>query len=142
MRDRLGRSAVIVPGLLATSAAMFFLAVASEQWIFLSAGFLSGAAFGLIQPGIQSLTVDRVTPRERGGALATLQQAWDIGGGGGAFLMGPIGGAISVGATFVMVGVGTIAGAVGFVVGNARSPTVLPRRTAGAVRPPATERSD
>ena len=140
--DRLGRSAVIVPGLLATSAAMFFLAVASEQWIFLAAGFLSGAAFGLIQPGIQSLTVDRVTPRERGGAIATLQQAWDIGGFGGAFVMGPIGGAVSVGATFVMVGVGTMVGAAGFVVGNARSPTALPRQAAGAGRPPVRDKSD
>ena len=140
--DRLGRSAVIIPGLLSTSAAMFFLAVASEQWIFLAAGFLSGAAFGLIQPGIQSLTVDRVTPRERGGAIATLQQAWDIGGFGGAFVMGPIGGAVSVGATFVMVGVGTMVGAAGFVVGNARSPTALPRRSAGAVQPPVSEKSD
>lgn len=131
LSDRAGRGAVIVPGLLATVAAMFLLSVASRQSVFLAAGFLTGVGFGLIQPGMQSLAVDRVAPRERGPALATLQQAWDVGGSGGAFVLGPIGGLLSVGATFAIVGVGAMAGVVGFLVGNAISPTALPRRRGG-----------
>ena len=88
--------------------------------MFLSAGFLAGVGFGLIQPGMQSLVVDRVPARERSAALATLQQAWDIGGSGGSFLMGPIGGALGIGATFAMVGVGALAGLFGFAIGNTR----------------------
>ncbi|MCH7652436.1 MAG: MFS transporter [Chloroflexi bacterium] len=118
--DRAGRAAVIVPGLFLTAAAMFMLMAADNRTIFLSAGFLAGAGFGLIQPGMQSLVVDRVPARERSAALATLQQAWDIGGSGGSFLMGPIGGALGIGATFAMVGVGALTGTFGFAIGNTR----------------------
>jgi MFS family permease len=118
--DRLGRAAVIVPGLLLAGAAMFLLAGAENRAMFLGAAFLSGAGFGLIQPGIQSLTVDRVPTRERSSALATLQQAWDVGGSGGAFAMSPIAGALGVAPAFVITGVVAALGALGFVEGNRR----------------------
>ena len=88
--DRVGRGAVIVPGLLVVATGMFILTTAHEQWLFLSAGVLNGLGFGMIQPAMQSLTVDRVPARERSSALATLQQGWDIGGSGGAFVLGPL----------------------------------------------------
>ena len=124
--DRLGRPTVIVPGLLTTASAMFLLMVASNQSVFLSAAFLGGAGFGLLQPGIQSLTVDRVAPHERSSALATLQAAWDIGGSGGSFIVGGIASALGAASTFGFVGVATVVGTLGFVVGNARSPASLP----------------
>ncbi len=80
-----------------------------------------GAGFGLLQPGIQSLTVDRVPPRERGAALATLQSAWDIGGSGGAFALGPIAGLTGAAATFGIVGAGTLAALGGFVIRQVRT---------------------
>ena len=124
--DRAGRGAVIVPGLLLNGASMVLLTAAFNQLMFLAAGFLAGVGFGLLQPGVQSFTVDRVSPRERSSALATLQAAWDLGGSVGAFAMGPIAGALSVGATFTIVGVGSFLGATGFLVGNTRNPTPLP----------------
>lgn len=124
--DRIGRPAVIVPGLLSVAAGMFLLSAASMQLAFLGAGFLVGAGFGMLQPGIQSLTVDRVPPRERGAGMATLQQAWDIGGSGGSFVLGSVGGIIGIAATFAIVGTGALAGVLGFAVGNARKPAVLP----------------
>lgn len=124
--DRVGRPAVIVPGLISTAAGMFLLTAASMQLMFLGAGFLVGAGFGMLQPGIQSLTVDRVPTRERSAGMATLQQAWDIGGSGGSFVLGPVGGVIGIAATFAIVGVGALAGALGFIVGNARKPAALP----------------
>lgn len=123
--DRLGRAAVIVPGLIMAGAAMFLLAGAGNRAMFLGAAFLSGGGFGLIQPGIQSLTVDRVPTRERSSALATLQQAWDVGGSGGAFAMGPIAGALGVAAAFAITGAAATLGALGFVVGNRRQRSAL-----------------
>ena len=128
--DRLGRAPVIIPGLVLTALSMFLLTVASKQLMFLMAGFLTGAGFGMIQPGIQSLTVDRVPPRERSSAMATLQAAWDIGGSGGAFVLGPIAGAMGVAATFGVVGVGTLLGTVGFVAGNVRAAVLKSRKDA------------
>jgi MFS family permease len=121
--DRVGRSAVIVPGLLSTASAMFLLTFASNQAMFLGAGVLAGAGFGLIQPGIQSMTVDRVAPRERSSALATLQSGWDVGGSGGAFMVGPIAGALTVASTFGIAGIASILGLGGFIAANARRPS-------------------
>ena len=120
--DRLGRAAVITPGLLLTGAAMFVLSGAVNKAMFLSAALLSGGGFGLIQPGIQSLTVDRVPTRERSSAMATLQQAWDLGGSGGAFALSPIAGALGIAATFAITGAAATLGALGFVAGNRRNP--------------------
>ncbi len=119
--DRLGRGSVIVPGLLVVGAAMFTLMVADNVIMFILSGVLNGIGFGMLQPATQSLTVDRAPPRERGTALATLQQAWDFGGSGGAFLVGPLASVIGIAATFGIAGVGTTLGAVGYVAASARS---------------------
>ena len=119
--DRLGRGAVIVPGLLVAAAGMFVLAAAEIRLLFMASGVLSGLGFGMLQPAMQSLTVDRVPARERSSALATLQAAWDIGGSGGAFVFGPIGAVTGAAATFAMAGVGTTLGALGYVGGSVRS---------------------
>lgn len=116
--DRLGRPTVIVPGLLSVAAAMFVLNGAFFQAMFLSAGFFAGLGFGLLQPGIQAFTVDRVPPRERSAGMATLQQAWDIGGSAGSFVVGPLATPFGVANVFGLTGVGAVVGAVGFVAGN------------------------
>ena len=118
--DRLGRPTVIVPGLLSVATAMFVLNGAFFQAMFLSAGFFAGLGFGLLQPGIQAFTVDRVPPRERSAGMATLQQAWDIGGSAGSFVVGPLATPFGVANVFGMTGIGALAGVVGFVAGNAR----------------------
>ena len=119
--DRLGRGSVIVPGLLVVGAAMFTLMTADNVVMFVLSGVLNGIGFGMLQPATQSLTVDRAPPRERGTALATLQQAWDVGGSGGAFLVGPLASVIGIAATFGIAGVGTALGAVGYVAVSART---------------------
>ncbi|MEC7836440.1 MAG: MFS transporter [Chloroflexota bacterium] len=119
--DKFGRSAVIVPGLVLVSAAMFMLSGAFDSSLFFGAAFLHGIGYGLIYPGINSLVVDRVKPNERGSAIGTLQQAWDIGASGGNFIVGPIIGALGVGSGFVVVGLGAATGMVGFVTGNRKS---------------------
>ena len=119
--DRLGRSAVIIPGLLVNALSMVLLSVASNQAVFLTAALLAGSGFGLLQPGMQSLVVDRVPPRERASGVATLQAAWDIGGSGGAFILGPVAAAVSVASTFGIVAAGAVVGAAGFALGGRRA---------------------
>lgn len=126
--DRYGRSTVIIPGLLSVAVAMFVLNGAFFQAMFLSAGFFAGLGFGLLQPGIQSLTVDRVPLRERSAGMATLQQAWDIGGSAGSFIVGPLATPIGIANVFGVTGIGALLGALGFVIGNAKSPAALPGR--------------
>ena len=99
---------------------MFLLAGAHSQATFLGSGFLNGIGFGLIQPGIQALIVDRVRPKERGPAMATVQQGWDI-GGSSAFFLGPIGGIMGIASTFTISGMITLLATAGFIFGNSRN---------------------
>ena len=119
--DRLGKGSVIVPGLLVVGAAMFMLMAADNMIMFILSGVLNGLGFGMLQPATQSLTVDRAPPRERGTALATLQQAWDVGGSGGAFVVGPLASVTGIAATFGIAGAGTALGALGYVAFSSRS---------------------
>ncbi|MCY3543074.1 MAG: MFS transporter [Chloroflexota bacterium] len=128
--DRLGRATVIVPGLLSVAIAMFVLNGAFFQAMFLSGGFFAGLGFGLLQPGIQSFTVDRAPMRERSAAMATLQQAWDVGGSFGAFVFIPIHSFIGTSNTFGITGIGALIGMLGFIIGNAKSRTKLPEQAA------------
>jgi len=116
--DRLGRGAVIVPGLALVSVAMFLLSRSLVVPMFMGAAFFHGVGYGLIYPGINSLVIDRVPAKERGSALATLQQAWDVGASGGNFILGPVTGAFGFASAFVIVGVGAVTGAVGYVAGT------------------------
>ena len=128
--DRYGRATVIVPGLLSVAVAMFVLNGSFFQAMFLSGGFFAGLGFGMLQPGVQSLTVDRAPMRERSAAMATLQQAWDVGGSFGALVFIPIHSVIGTPNTFGLTGIGALIGALGFIIGNAKAPTKLPGQAA------------
>lgn len=124
--DRLGRSSVILPGLVSVAVGMFVLMYAPNQLMFLGSAVLAGWGFGMLQPGMQSLVVDRVTPRERGPALATFQSAWDIGNSGTSFALGPVATAFGAASTFGVVGLGAVAGALGFTAAFWRDKPTLP----------------
>ena len=128
--DKYGRATVIIPGLLSVATAMFVLNGSFFQAMFLSGGFFAGLGFGMLQPGVQSLTVDRAPMRERSAAMATLQQAWDVGGSFGALVFIPVQGYIGTPNTFGLTGIGALIGALGFIVGNAKTPTKLPEQAA------------
>ncbi len=150
--DRFGRATVIVPGLLLVALGMFVVSLATTQtviapgmlsvtlWmlvvsisttraIFLSGGILAGLGSGMLQPGVQSLTVDRAPLRERSAALATLQQAWDIGGFLLVPALGPVQRYAGTASTFGFTGIGALIGMLGFIIVNAKSPTKLPGGT-------------
>lgn len=130
--DKYGRATVIVPGLISVALAMFVLNGSFFQAMFLSGGFFAGLGFGMLQPGVQSFTVDRAPMRERSAAMATLQQAWDVGGSFGALVFIPVHTVIGTANTFGLTGIGALIGALGFIIGNTRAPTKLPgQATAG-----------
>ncbi len=84
--DIVGRVPVIIPGLIATVAGLVLLTQADSPLTLMPAGALTGIGMGAAHTGLLALAVDRVAANQRGGATATFQLAWDIGG----FVAGPI----------------------------------------------------
>jgi MFS family permease len=90
LSDRHGRIFVIVPGLLSMAIGLLLLPFARTLLhLMLSAVFL-GIGFGSSQPATMALTVDLVSPDERGMAVSTYFLGFDSGISIGSFALGAI----------------------------------------------------
>ena len=90
LSDRYGRAAVIVPGLVLATAALWLLATATVLPTFLAVAVLYGLAFAAVQPALMALVVDRAAPSRRGAAMGTFSAAMDLGIGLGSLLWGEV----------------------------------------------------
>jgi MFS family permease len=82
--DRIGRAAVILPGMIVTGAALLVLGVTTGAGGVLVGGAILGLGFGSAQPALMALTTDRAGPSERGKAMGTFYTAWELGIASGA----------------------------------------------------------
>jgi len=82
--DRIGRAAVILPGMIVTGASLLVLGVTTGAGGVLVGGAILGLGFGSAQPALMALTTDRVGPSERGKAMGTFYTAWELGIASGA----------------------------------------------------------
>ena len=105
--DRVGRVPIIIPGLIATCAGMALLAQSETAVMLWVAGLLTGIGMGGAHTGLLALAVDRVAGNQRGGATATFQLAWDV-GGFASFLIGIVGAFFSVEAIFWVAALGAV----------------------------------
>jgi MFS family permease len=88
--DQRGRAAVIIPGLGSAILALLVLALAPNSWFLYIGVILYGLGFGLAQPGLSALMIDRLSPERRGIGMSTFGQGIDLGMGIGGVLMGYI----------------------------------------------------
>jgi MFS family permease len=119
--DRYGRTAVILPGLLAALVGLLILGFApNASTLYLGVSFY-GLGFGLAQPGLSAYTIDRLTPERRGVGMSTFSQGLELGMGLGGILMGYI--ATHAGfTTMYLCGSVCVATALAiFVLGNRRT---------------------
>jgi MFS family permease len=79
LSDRLGRAAIIIPGMGLLACSMLTLAHSTSLFGLTCSAILQGLGFGGVQPALMALVVDRSTIRDRGPALATLMGAFDVG---------------------------------------------------------------
>jgi len=86
--DRVGRTAVLVPGMLVLAVAMVLIALATNLLVFVAAAVIFGLGFGTIHPTLQAMVVDRAKPGQLGAAMGTFSGAFDLGAGGGAAAWG------------------------------------------------------
>ena len=88
LSDRVGRGAVVIPGMLLTAAALLLLAGADSLPALLLVAGLYGLGFGAANPALMALTVDRAGPAGRGAAMATFGASFDLGIGAGSMVLG------------------------------------------------------
>lgn len=110
--DRFGRRSVIIPGMISLTMAMLVLAFSTSMTGMLVAAVLKGFGFGVVQPAIMALTVDRSPSHERGLALSTLMGAFDVGVGLSSIILGLVLGYTNFTVMFVCAGAAALTGAV------------------------------
>ena len=109
--DRRGRAAVILPGMAIAAVSLVVLGLASGPAGILAGGAIFGIAFGMAQPTLMALVVDRVSPAERGKAMGTFYAAWELGIAAGAAGSGWLLNSIDFGTLFLVAAAPPIAGA-------------------------------
>jgi MFS family permease len=88
LSDRIGRRAVVIPGILLVVPAMAGLALSGTNAGLLVAGAVLGLSWGLTRAGIDSAVVDAVPDQVRGSAISLLYTVFDVGVGMGSFGLG------------------------------------------------------
>jgi predicted MFS family arabinose efflux permease len=86
--DTKGRFWVLFPAAIFCIVGCVILFFTKSTGFLLLAAVFYGAGFGAIFPGLQAWVIDRVEPQRRGVATATFYNAFDIGIGSGAMLLG------------------------------------------------------
>ncbi len=86
--DRQGRFWVLFPAALFCIVGCVMLYFTKGTAMLLLSAVFYGAGFGAIFPALQAWVIDRVEPHRRGVATATFYNAFDIGIGSGAILLG------------------------------------------------------
>nr|WP_223285457.1 MFS transporter [Paenibacillus sp. PL91] len=86
--DTKGRFWVLFPAAVFCIVGCIILFFTKSTGLLLLAAVFYGAGFGAIFPGLQAWVIDRVEPKRRGVATATFYNAFDIGIGSGAMLLG------------------------------------------------------
>lgn len=90
LSDRYGRLAILWPGILLVATGMALLAHTRGLGLFLIAAAVYGTGFGFVHPSLLALTVDLTPPHWRGAAMSTFYSAYDLGVGGGSFILGSL----------------------------------------------------
>ena len=93
---------MIVPGLCSMAIGLLLLPFAQTLLqLMLSAAFI-GMGFGSSQPATMALSVDRVSPDERGMAVSTYFLGFDSGISAGSFALGAIATTLGFGVAWVV----------------------------------------
>ena len=137
LSDRVGRVPVIIPGLIATCGGMVLVAQSETALMLWIAGLLTGIGMGGAHTGLLAMAVDRVSSTQRGGATATFQLAWDV-GGFASFLIGIVGAFFSVEMIFWLAALGALVALAGLLLGRVMgwtrsAPAAIDPLAAGAV---------
>jgi MFS family permease len=115
LSDRRGRAFVLVPGLFCIAAGLMLLPFTHNLPELLIAAAFIGLGFGSAQPATMALTVDLVSPDERGMAISTYFLGFDSGISMGSFALGAIVTAFGFSVAWVVAACCVLLGLMGFL---------------------------
>ncbi|MEG6521959.1 MFS transporter [Desulfotomaculum sp. 1211_IL3151] len=86
--DKRGPNQIMSIGFVALSTSFFVLFMAKGYLMFVISAIILGIGFGIIQPTLQAMAINRVEPFRRGAVNGTIFTALDLGIGIGSILLG------------------------------------------------------
>jgi len=110
LSDRVGRSGMILPGLVVTSLATTVLYLNGSLWGFILAGIIFGLGGGLARGGVDAMVQDSVPATLRGTAAAVQYTSFDFWIGLGSYPLGLLANAIGYATAFAVSGMMCLAG--------------------------------
>ncbi|MCL4535875.1 MAG: MFS transporter [Bacteroidetes bacterium] len=90
LSDRLGRMAVVTPGMLVIAFGLWALALSGQWWSLAASAVLLGVGAGTVYPALLALMMDVAGKDARGAAMSTFGIGMDVGIGVGSVLLGMI----------------------------------------------------
>lgn len=114
--DAFGRTASILPGMLATAAGLFLVARASSIETLALAGLVYGIGSASAIPALQALAIDVAGPDRRGAAMATFWATVDLGVSVGSMAAGQIAAVAGYSEAFMAASLAPLAGLVLYVI--------------------------
>lgn len=88
--DKFGPNYIIYPGMIICIIGIILLSQATNTSSFLIAALMIGLGLGALQPTLNAIVIESVSPERRGAATATYFMSVDIGIVAGAFIIGTI----------------------------------------------------
>lgn len=110
--DRYGANAVIYPAIIVYGSGMLALGFSHHPFVFFLAAALIGVGWGTLFSSFQTVAIQRSNPKRTAVATATYLSIFDLGIGGGSFLIGLLAKYIDLGtmyvylSVYIMLGVG------------------------------------
>ncbi|ABZ85591.1 quinolone resistance protein, putative [Heliomicrobium modesticaldum Ice1] len=86
--DRQGPKRIMLIGFVSMAAAFALLFLAKGIVLFVLSAVVMGVGFGIVQPTLMAMAINRVPPFRRGAANGTLMSAFDLGIGLGSIALG------------------------------------------------------
>jgi MFS family permease len=115
LSDRFGRRAVLLPGVLLVVVAPAVLAIDGTLPAIVISAALMGVGFGSSQIGLMTLTVDSVSPANRGAAVGYFQSAFELGIGFGSIVLGIVAQALGFQGMFLVASLVPLTGFFTFI---------------------------
>ncbi|QGG49041.1 MFS transporter [Heliorestis convoluta] len=106
--DREGPQRIMTVGFVALLLSFLLLFMAQGMTLFVLSALFMGLGFGIVQPSILAIAINRVEPHRRGATNGTLFSAFDLGIGFGSIILGMLSEMVGLATMYLICGLITV----------------------------------